>query len=199
MRTLIYPPRSASRMRELASREYAPTLAYASAILFLLQLVVGAALAGVAIAAALNVLFAAVLALLVVRVDAPPWARLAGYAWAGLAGLGALLVILAETLGGSYSMATGIGTLALLVGAAWVAGASLADPGAGRSLGIAAAAGMALSGILRLADTMILVDSPLIVRLVSNLTLALLVAWFVVLARDLQAGQRHWGGHRVAM
>lgn len=183
-------------MRELASREYTATLSYAAAILFFVQFLLAFVLGEPVAASGVHLLFVAVLVLIVLRVDAPPWARLSGYGWAALGVLADVLLLGAAVFGGSFEPGLTLAALALLPGAAWVVGASLSDPGAGRALGVAAAAGMAFSALLTLTDRLVLVDSPLIVRLVSQLTLALVIAWFAVLGRDLDAGRRHWGGAR---
>lgn len=182
-------------MRELASKEYTPPLAFAAAVLFATQFLLGMIVREDIVAVGVHILFVAVLVLLVIRVDAPPWARLAGYAWAALGLLADLLVLGAAMSGGSYEPGEALASLALLPGAAWVVGASLSDPGPGRALGVAAAAGMAFSALLDLTGTLVLVERGLIVRAISQLTLALLIAWFVVLGRDLNAGRRHWPGH----
>lgn len=178
-------------MRELASREYTPALAYAATVLFLLEFFL-AVLDQTAAAAGVHVLFALVLTLLVLRVEAPPWARLAGYGWAGLALLGAFLVVIAATIEGSVEAGNAIAALGMLPGAAWVAGASLSDPGPARALGIAASIGMVFSVLLALAGSLILVEGGLIVRAVSQGTLIILIVWFTVLGHDLQQGKRHW-------
>lgn len=180
-------------MRQLAHREYAPALAYAAAGLFLLQILLSPMGASPYVGAGFAIVFGVVIALLVLSVDSPPWAPPAGLAWAGLLSMGALLLIVVTALGASATFATTLGTFALLAGAIWVAGASFSDPGPGRALGMAAATGMTASGVLRLVDVVLLVESPLIVRLISTLTLALLIGWFVVLARDLEAGRRFAG------
>lgn len=179
-------------MRELASREYTPALAYAATILFLLEFFL-AMLDQPGAAAGVHVLFALVLALLVLRVEAPPWARLAGYGWAALALMGAFLVVMAATIGGSAEAGNLIATLGLLPGAAWVAGASLSDPGPARPLGIAASIGMTFTVLLALAGSFILVEGGLIVRAVTQGSLIILIIWFAVLGNDLQQGRRHWG------
>lgn len=194
----IYPGEPLSRMRQLAHREYAPALAYAAAGLFLIQILLSPIGASAYVGAGLAIVFAAVIALLVLSVDSPSWAPPAGLAWAGLLVVGGILLIVVTAMGATAVFATMLATFALFAGAIWVAGASFSDPGAGRALGIAAAAGMIASGVLRLVDVVLLVESPLIVRLISTLTLALLIGWFVVLARDLEAGKRHYGdAHRV--
>jgi hypothetical protein len=179
-------------MRELASREYTPTLAYAAGVLFLTQFLVSTGLGEPLAAVAIHLLFIPVLVLLVMRVDAAPWARLSGYAWAGLALLADLAVLAALVVGGNLGGALVLANLALLPGAAWILGASMADAGAGRALGAAASAGMAFAALLSIADRIILAESQLLVRLVAMLTLALSIAWFVVLGRDLARGERHW-------
>ena len=185
-------------MRQLAHREYAPALAYTAAGLFLLQILLSPTGMSAYVGAAISLVFAGVVALLVLSVDSPSWAPPAGLAWAGLLAAGALLLVVVTATGASPAFATTLSTFALFAGAIWVAGASFSDPGPGRALGMAAAAGMTGSGLLRLVDVVLLVESPLIVRLISTLTLALLIGWFVVLARDLEAGRRHFGdAHRV--
>lgn len=183
-------------MRELATREYTPPLSYAAAILlglqFVLLFLMGDGIAG----AGVHLLFVAVLALLVIRVDAPAWARLAGYGWAGLALLADLLVLGAAVAGGSLGPGLTLAALALLPGAAWIAGASLVDPGAGRALGVAAAGAMAFSALLVLTDRFVLVESQMIVVLVARVAFVMPILWFVVLARDLGAGKRHWSGYK---
>lgn len=182
-------------MRELATREYTPYLAFGAAVLFLTQFVVSTGLRHGLLPVAIHLLFVPVLVLLVMYVDSAPWARLSGYAWAGLALLADLLALLALTLGGDLGGPTALSNLALLPGAAWIVGASLADPGPGRPLGVAAGVGMAFGAALALVGRFILVESAPIVRAVSALTLALSIAWFVVLGRDLRAGRRHVGEH----
>lgn len=180
-------------MRELASREYTSPLAYAAATLFLLEFLL--ALLGQDIAAAgIHVLFAIVLVFLVMRVEAPPWARISGYGWAALALLGSFFVLGAAAFGGSYEAGIVLGTLGLAPGAAWVAGASLSDPGAGRALGVAASVAMAFSVLLAIVGRLVLVEGGLIVRAVSQVTLVILIVWFFVLGRDLSEGRRHWDG-----
>ncbi|HET6403221.1 MAG TPA: hypothetical protein VFH78_01135 [Candidatus Thermoplasmatota archaeon] len=178
-------------MRELVTREYMPPLAYAAATVYLVEFLLLLLRQDVA-AAGVHILFTAVLVLLVMRVDAPPWARLAGYGWAGLALLGSLLILGAASFGGTYAPGFMLATLGLAPGAAWVAGASLADPGAGRALGMAASVAMAFSVLLALVGTLVLVEGGLIVRAVGQLTLVILIAWFFVLGRDLSQGRRHW-------
>jgi hypothetical protein len=182
-------------MRELATREYAPWLAYAAAVLFLAQFLVASLLGEPLAAAGIHLLFVPVLVLLVMSTDSPPWARLSGYAWAGLAFLADLLLLGAAVFGGSFAPSVVLGTLALLPGAVWIAGASLADLGPARPLGIAASAAMAFGAILSLLGDLILVDPGAIVRVVTALTLALSIVWFAVLGRDLDAGKRHVGEH----
>ena len=182
-------------MRELATREYAPWLAYAAAVLLLARFVVATLLREDLAGAGIHLLFAPVLVLLVMSTDSPPWARLCGYAWAGLALLADLMALGAGVFGGSFGPSIALATLALLPGAGWIAGASLADLGPARPLGIAAAAAMAFGALLALVGRFILVDSGPIVRLVAALTLALSIVWFVVLGRDLDAGKRHVGEH----
>lgn len=182
-------------MRELATREYVPTLAYAAGVLLLGQFLVTVLLREYVAAAGIHLLFVPVLVLLVMGVDAPPWARLSGYAWAGLALLGDLMVLGAAAFGGTLGPGLTLGALALVPGAAWILGASLVDEGAGRALGAAAAAGLLLSAILALSQDLLLVGSWDLGRIVSQLALALSIAWFVVLGRDLQQGRRHGRRH----
>lgn len=169
-------------------REYAAPLSYAAAALYLVHFLLGFAPGSAAAGAGVGILFALLLPLLVRCVDASPAARLAGYGWASL-GLVASTVLLAA--GPGVAAAT-LAALAILAGAAWVADASLHDPGAGRPLGIAAATGMGLSATLGLAQAYLASDSILIVRLAAQLSLALLVVWFVVLGRDLAREEARW-------
>lgn len=178
-------------MRELATREYVPSLAYAAALLFLAQFVVAFLLGDSIAAVGVHLLFVPVLVLLVIGVDAPPWARLAGYAWAGLALLADLVVLIAGVAGGNLGPGITLGALALLPAAVWVLGASLADEGPGRALGAAAAIGLVASALLTFTDRVILVRGGGLARIVAQLALALAIAWFAVLARDLQQGRRH--------
>lgn len=181
-------------MRELVTREYVPTLAYAASVLFLAHLIVAMFLREGVAATGIHLLFVPVLVLLVIGVESPPWARLAGYAWAGLALLADLLLLGAATLGGNGAGASALGALALLPGAAWIYGASMADPGAGHALGAAAAAGLAFSALMGLVSRLILVGPWDLGAIVQLLALVVAAIWFAVLARDLKAGKRHAGG-----
>lgn len=177
-------------MRELASREYTPILAYAAGALFLAHFLVLTLLRDPVAAAGVHLLFVPALVLVVMRADAAPWARLCGYAWGALALLGDVL-----TLATAASPGATLGALALLPGAAWVVGASMEDAGYGRALGGVAAAGLAFSGALGLTRELLLVGSWDLGALLQQLTLVACIVWFVVLGRDLARGERHWGGH----
>lgn len=170
-------------------------LAYAASVLFLAHFAVGTFLRESAAAAGIHLLFVPVLVLLVIRVDAAPWARLSGYGWAALALLADLLMLGAATWGGDTSGAAVLAALALLPGAAWMYGASMADEGAGHALGAAAAGGLVLSAALGVTRKLVLVGPWELGALAQQAALVLAIVWFAVLAKDLQAGKRHWGGH----
>jgi hypothetical protein len=181
-------------MRELTSKEYTPTLAYAAAVLFLAQFAVATLLRERVAGFGIHLLFVPVLVLLVMRVDAPAWARLSGYGWAAaslIADITALGSAMADT---SLNAALVLSYLALIPGAAWIYGASLLDEGAGRALGAAAAAGLLFSGVMGLARKLILVGPWDLGMILQQLALVLAIVWFAVLAKDLSAGKRHWGG-----
>lgn len=181
-------------MRELATREYTPPLAYAASILFLAHFAVATLVRESAASAGIHLLFVPVLVLLVVRVDAPAWARLCGYGWAALALLADLLALAAATWGGDATGAAALAALALLPGAAWMYGASMADEGAGHALGAAAAGGLLLSAAIGLTRKLVLVGPWELGALAQQIALVLAIVWFAVLAKDLRAGKRHWGG-----
>jgi len=181
-------------MRELVSKEYTSPLAYAASILFLVQFAVKTLLREPVAAFGIHLLFVPVLVLLVIRVDAPAWARLAGYAWAALGLISDVIALIAAPLGGTLDPSLVLAALSLLPGAAWVYGASMADEGAGHALGAAAAIGLAFSALLSLASRLILVASFDLGFIIQQVALIAAIVWFAVLAKDLAAGKRHWGG-----
>lgn len=182
------------RMRELASKEYTSPLAYAAAILFLAQFTVATLLREQVAGFGVHLLFVPVLVLLVMRVEAPAWARLAGYGWAGASVIADITALGSAMAGTSLDAALVLSYLALVPGAAWIYGASLFDEGAGRALGAAAAAGLLFSGAMGVARKLILVGAWDLGMILQQLALILAIVWFAVLAKDLAAGKRHWGG-----
>lgn len=181
-------------MRELATKEYTPPLAYAAAVLFLAQFAVAILLREAAAGFAIHLLFVPVLVLLVIRVEAPAWARLAGYGWAGASLIADVTALGSAMTGNGTGPAVVLSSLALLPGAVWIYGASLMDEGAGRALGAAAAAGLVFSGSLGVARKLVLVGPWDLGMLLQQVALILAILWFAVLAKDLSAGKRHWGG-----
>lgn len=181
-------------MRELVHKEYTSPLAYAAAILFLAQIAIGAITGERLAASAVHLLFVPVLALLVMRVDGAPWARLAGYGWAAVALVADVVAIGSGIAGASGDAAFVLSSLALVPGAVWVYGASMQDEGAGHALGAAAAAALLFSGAMGVTQKLILVGEWSLGGILQQLALVLAIIWFAVLAKDLSAGKRHWGG-----
>ncbi|HUR68129.1 MAG TPA: hypothetical protein VM370_02705 [Candidatus Thermoplasmatota archaeon] len=181
-------------MRELATKEYTPPLAYAAAILFLAQFATAVLLDEQAAAFGVHLLFVPVLVLLVMRVDAPAWARLAGYGWAGLSLVADITALGSAMAGTSLAAGQVLFSLALVPGAVWIYGASLMEEGASRALGAAAAAGLVFSAILGITRRLVLVGAWDLGAVLQQLALVLAIVWFAVLAKDLSAGKRHWGG-----
>ena len=185
-------------MRELATKEYTPVLAYAAAILFLGQFLVTTFLQETLAAFAIHLLFVPVLVLLIVRVEAAPWARVPGYAWAGLALVADVVAIATTVAGGDLSAAAALSSLSLVPGAVWVYGASMADDGMGHALGAAAAAGLVFSAAMGLTRQLILVGTWDLGLVLQQLALVLTIMWFGALGKDLSEGRRHFDGpHRV--
>lgn len=181
-------------MRELATKEYTPVLAYAAAILFLGQFLVTTLMREALASFAIHLLFVPVLVLLVMRVDAAPWARVAGYAWAGLALVADLVAIATSAAGGDLTAAATLSSLSLVPGAVWVYGASMQDEGMGHALGAAAAAGLLFSAGLGITRQLILVGEWDLGLILQQLALVLTIMWFGALGKDLSAGKRHFDG-----
>jgi hypothetical protein len=181
-------------MRELTSKEYTSPLAYAAAVLFLAQFAVATLLREPVAGFGIHLLFVPVLVLLVMRVDAPAWARLAGYGWAAASLIADVTALGSAVAGTSLDAALVLSYLSLIPGALWIYGASLFDEGAGRALGAAAGAGLLFSAAMGLARKLILVGTWDLGIILQQLALVLAILWFAVLAKDLSAGKRHWGG-----
>lgn len=181
-------------MRELATREYTPPLAYAAAVLLFTQFLLAILFREPVVGFGIHLLFVPVLVLLVMKVDAPAWARIAGYGWAGASLIADFTGLGTGMTGNGTYAASLLSSLALLPGAAWIYGASLFEEGSGRALGAAAAAGLVFSALLGLARRLILVGPWDLGMLLQQVALILAIIWFAVLAKDLSAGKRHWGG-----
>lgn len=179
-------------MRELARDEYAPTLAFAAALLQIGVLLFGFALPSAVVVAVLLILLSPVAFLLVQHVQAEPWARLAGYLWSAATLLAGVTTLLALVMGGSTAPVLTLHGVALLAAAIWIVGAALADDGPGRALGGAAAVGVTIAAILQLAEGNVARAPWPLARYVQMLALVVFVAWLVVLGRDLGAGRRKW-------
>lgn len=179
-------------MRELARDEYAPTLAFAAAILQVGLLLFAYAIPSAVGGATLSILLAPVAFLVVSHVHAEPWARLSGYLWSAATLLAGVTALVALVMGGSLGPVLTLSGVALLAAAIWIVGAALADDGPGRALGGAAAVGVTIAGILQLAEGNLARAPWPLGRYVQILSLAVFVVWLVVLGRDLTAGRRKW-------